>query len=84
LTVCGVYFSTFKALTPPAAPIEYDGKVYLVQVTSIEKPDMDDLEERIERYQQRERQNSSRVLIDSIVNRLKEASEIEIAPGIIG
>jgi len=56
----------------------------LVQVTSIEKPDMDDLEERIERYQKRERQNSSRVLIDSIVNRLKEASEIEIAPGIIG
>jgi len=28
--------------------------------------------------------NSSRVLIDSIVNRLKEPSEIEIAPGIIG
>ena len=76
----------YRASTPlqkPTEVIEALNKYYVVQVTAINKPKLEDIKDKLESYKTRAVRDNAQVLLASFVNKLKASSEIDIDPSLL-
>jgi len=73
-------FSTYTPFEAPASSYTSEGKHYVFQVSSIQKPDMQKLTDKVVEYRKRAGDLNSETLLTTMINELKMRSEIDVAP----
>ena len=76
-------FSTYAENTKPTQVFEDSGKFYIVQVTSVKKPDAADTAKFVSSFKQMEGSQLGNIFAESIVNTLKKNADVDVNPQIL-
>ena len=76
-------FSVSKTPSQPKSLHEFAENLYVISVSNVVKPEPSEIDKKIDQYRAKESTNIKQVLMASLLNRLKDQSEIDINPAIM-